>query len=108
MCPLFTSVAATWSGLQDEMVILSNLNTLTQTIHSHTKCLHKLPLSRLLPLVEPLAVLTDEQRGELYSKEEIDSNKLQCDLIYPGRKNMNIIIIALFPIHLKYGTARRE
>jgi hypothetical protein len=66
------------------MVVLSNLNSLTQTIHSHTKCLHKLPLSRLLPLVEPLAVLTDDQRLEMYSKEEIDSNKLQCDIIFPG------------------------
>ena len=63
-----------WNGLpQDEMVVLSNINSLTQTLHGHTRCwrslqlarcLAKLPLSKLLPLVEPLAVLTDQQRME--------------------------------------------
>ena len=33
------------------MVVLSNLNSLTQSVHSHTRCLARLPLGRLLPLV---------------------------------------------------------
>ena len=40
---------------QDEMVVLSNLNSLTQSVHSHTRCLARLPLGRLLPLVGWLA-----------------------------------------------------
>ena len=43
-------VKKTWCA-QDEMVVLSNLNSLTQSVHSHTRCLARLPLGRLLPLV---------------------------------------------------------
>jgi hypothetical protein len=84
VCPLFTAVAATWSGLQDEMVVLSNINSLTGALHGHTRCLARLPLARLTPLLEPLAVLTEEQRQEAAARKDIDSSALHCELIYPG------------------------
>ena len=69
---------------QDEMVVLSNLNSLTQSLHSHTRCLARLPLGRLLPLIEPLAVMTDEQRQEAAAKRDLDSQHLQCEVVFPG------------------------
>ena len=85
------------------MVVLSNLNSLTQSVHSHTRCLARLPLGRLLPLVgwadcfecpktstttitqvEPLAVMTDEQRQEAAAKRDLESQHLQCEVVFPG------------------------
>ena len=82
--PLFNNLAATWTSLQDEMVILSTLTSLSQSLQSHTRCVSKLPMSRLLPLLEPLTVLTDEQRLEVSSQASLDTTRLVCDLIYPG------------------------
>ena len=82
--PMFTSLAATWTGLQDEMVVLSNLTSLSQSLHSHTKCLSKLPMSRLSAALEPLTIITDEQRQELTSRLELDHTKLVTEVIYPG------------------------
>ena len=69
---------------QDEMVILSNLTSLSQSLQSHTRCVSRLPSSRLTSILEPLTVLTDEQRLEVGSLGELDTNKLVCDVIYPG------------------------
>ena len=66
------------------MVVLSNLNSLTQSLHSHTRCLARLPLGRLLPLIEPLAVMTDEQRQEAAAHRDLDSQHLQCEVVFPG------------------------
>ena len=82
--PVFTALAATWTGLQDEMVVLSNLTSLSQSLHSHTKCLSKLPMSRLSAALEPLTIITDEQRLELTSRLELDHTKLVTEVIYPG------------------------
>ena len=82
--PLFNHLSSTWTSLQDEMVILSNLTSLTQTLQSHTRCVSRLPSSRLSSLLEPLTVLSDEQRLEASSLGEVDTTKLVCDIIYPG------------------------
>ena len=82
---MFTNLAATWTGLQDEMVVLSNLTSLSSSLQSHTKCISKLPMSRLMPLVEPLTIMTDDQRQEVNSRLDLDQTKLVCDVIYPGQ-----------------------
>ena len=82
--PMFTNLATTWTGLQDEMVILSNLTSLSQALHAHTKCVSKVQLSKMLPLLEPLTIITDDQRLELHSRIDLDDTKLVCDVIYPG------------------------
>ena len=66
------------------MVVLSNLTSLSQTLHSHTKCISKLPMSRLMLHLEPLTIITDDQRQELSTVLELDSNKVVCEVIYPG------------------------
>ena len=82
--PMFTALASTWTGLQDEMVVLSNLTSLSQSLHSHTKAISKVPLTKLMPALEPLTVMTDDQRQELNTRLDLDNTKLVCDVIYPG------------------------
>ena len=66
------------------MVVLSNLTSLSSSLQCHTKCISKLPMSRLMPLVEPLTIMTDDQRQEVNSRLDLDDTKLVCDVIYPG------------------------
>ena len=40
---------------------------------------------RLLPLIEPLAIMTDEQRQEAAAgSRDLDSQHLQCEVVFPG------------------------
>ena len=66
------------------MVVLSNLTSLSQSLQSHHRCVSRLPSSRLLPLLEPLSLLTDDQRLEVTGLVEVDTTRLVCELIYPG------------------------
>ena len=34
--------------------------------------------------VEPLAVMTDEQRQEAAAKRDLESQHLQCEVVFPG------------------------
>ena len=69
---------------QDEMVVLSNLTSLSQSLQSHHRCVSRLPPSRLQPLLEQLTITTDDERLEASSLVEVDTTRLVCELIYPG------------------------
>ena len=66
------------------MVVLSNLTSLSQSLHTHTKAISKVPLTKLMPLLEPLTIMTDDQRLELNTRMDLDDTRLVCDVIYPG------------------------
>ena len=66
------------------MVVLSNLTSLSQSLHSHHRCVSRLPASRLLPSLEPLTITTDEERLEVTGLVEVETTRLVCELIYPG------------------------
>ena len=66
------------------MVVLSNLTSLSQSLQSHHRCVSRLPQSRLLPLLEQLNILTDEERLEESGLAEVDTTRLVCELIVPG------------------------
>ena len=69
---------------QDEMVVLSNLTSLSQSLQSHHRCVSRLPPSRLQSLLEQLTITTDDERLEASSLVEVDTTRLVCELIYPG------------------------
>ena len=66
------------------MVILSNLTSLSQSLQSHHRCVSRLPSSRLLPLLDQLSPLTDDQRLEVSGLVEVETTRLVCEIIYPG------------------------
>ena len=38
----------------------------------------------MIPLLEPLSVLTDEQRLETFSKDDLPTAGLRCTVVFPG------------------------
>ncbi|PSN39196.1 Cilia- and flagella-associated protein 206 [Blattella germanica] len=83
--PQFIHMSEIWSGLQDEMVLLSNINNLAWNLHKHIQVLDYIEESTVKCLIGDSEILTDEARLEATTGIKIYSEGMQCEVVYPAQ-----------------------
>ena len=83
--PQFIRLAKTWQGFQEEMLVLSKLSSLQQSIHGFTKCLKRVPLKETMTKLKVSSAPSDEERWEEGSQGSMEDEKTECEVIYPGQ-----------------------
>ena len=82
--PEFTRLAQTWMGFQEEMVVLSHLNSLIRDLYAHTKCQARLPVRALEDEVNELSLGSEDERNEASCQGTINPDGFLCDHVCPG------------------------
>jgi hypothetical protein len=80
--PQFVRLARTWQGFQEEMVVLSKLTAATQTLHSFTTCLKKIPLKDMhSKLVSPKKAPKSSSSSDKKASVEVKGFDFECTVV---------------------------
>ncbi|KAJ9597926.1 hypothetical protein L9F63_011213, partial [Diploptera punctata] len=83
--PQFIHMSEIWTGLQDEMMLLSNVNNLTWNLQKYIQVLDYIDESTIKHMIGNENILTDEARLEATTGMKIDPEGMQCEVVYPSQ-----------------------
>ncbi|XP_069694872.1 cilia- and flagella-associated protein 206 [Periplaneta americana] len=83
--PQFIDLSETWSSLQDEMVLLSNINNMAWNLHKFLQVLEYIDEDTLKHMIGDATILTDEERLKATTGLKIESSEMKTEVVYPAQ-----------------------